>query len=886
MNVKKHKWLVWAMLISLMLGVWDGSVAKGEENNPPVATGKLGQITQVKLEMGELNEEQKLPSNVEITEVQVETSAVEIAGIESPAVESAGIESPVIETVSVETISWESCKTVGEEFTPINDWNKHSVQGNTAYKVKIMLKTEKFIFKNGVEVCISIGNKQLQEIKIERVSDTKIQVSGTYVIGTLATPPSAMPPETITPSTSTPPETITPPTPTPPVTPTATPTVSPVIQQPAVIDTISVEGVKPPVGDVEFPEEEIEVSTKFSGAIATIEPDWYSETGEKVKKGETAEYGKTYVLWIQLTANGEYEFNENLDPVEIKDIDGKLLEKNDFEVVHDEENKEKVTIKCTFEIGPEPIQSPKVINKLYVEGVEAPSPSTAFPEENLKIRTNFSSGNNNEDVIKEPNIVWKNEEGKEIQEGETVNFDETYSLCITLTAEKEYVFAEKQGLSIKVNDELVNTYEIQDGKKVIITCEFRTEKKPVMPPPLEVTKIDGISVEGVEVPVDGKEFPEEELEVSTNLRKEDHPEAIATIEPDWYNETDEKVKKGETATLGKKYVLRIKLTAGDGYGFNEIIDPVEIKDKEGNSIEKNDFEVVHDQENKGKVVIIKCTFEAKENPDQPTPAPAPAPPTAEPPSVSPPATYTVTLDANGGKFKNTKQKKKTITFTAEELKRGAVEDLPTKGEITKKGYILIGWYKGKTRVKEITEPGNVTLKAQWVAKSVTMGYPGGTLKWKKFKLSSDVKLTDVKLTKYKSYVKIDKKKKVIKAKKYFKKANLILKIDGEDVKGVTLKMELPEPEIRGKATIKRKRYATGVYTTYKITYKYKKYKGARVEARYSYKKNGGYKKCVNALNQPKGGLVSVKQGTTVYMKVKIYYGNACSVSKRILSLKG
>lgn len=884
MNVKKHRCLVWVVMISLLLGTWNGSVAKGEEHNPPVATGKVRQITQVKLEMNEPVVGEPLPSNVEITEVQVETSSVDSAGIERPVIETVSVESAM-----VETISWESGKTVGE-FEPINDWKGHPVENNTAYKVNITLKTEKHIFKNGVKVCM--GDEPLQEKQIKIVSDTKIQVSKIFEFGTLATPmvnPTSKPSATITPSaTPTMESTAEPPT----ATPTASPTDSPTVT-PAVIDTLSVEGVVPPVGDQKFPKEELRVTTKFPDAIATIEPGWHSDSEPTEGIGEIAEFNKTYVLWIQLTAEVGYEFGEMLDPGVVKDINGIPIDK--VEVEHDKENKGKVIIKCTFPTGPKPIQTPKVINKLYVDGVEAPSPATAFPEENLKIRTNFSSGNDDEGVVEESNIVWKNEEGKDIQEGETVDFGKIYRLCITLTVKDDkYKFAE-QGLSVEGNGIPVNTtHEVQNGKKVIITCEFPTEKKPATPHPLEVTKIDSIFVKDVDAPVAGKGLPEGELKVSTNL-KEDHSGAIATIESDWYSETGEKIGKEETAILGNKYVLWIKLTAGDGYVFNEKLNPVEVKDKNGEN-----FMAVYDEENEGKVVIIKCTFEAKENPDKP----ASAPPTAEPPTatpletpattppsaliplVTPSTTYTVTLDANGGKFKNSKQKKKEITFTTEDLNRGGV-NLPKKGEITKKGCIFIGWYKGKTRVKEITEPGNVTLKAQWVANTVTMGYPGGTFKWVNFKLDSNVKLTDVSIKekKYRSFVKIDKKKKTIKGKKYFKKANLILTIDGEDVKGVTLEMKLPEPRIHGKPTIKRKRYATGVYTTYKITYKYKKYKGARVEAIYSYKKNGGYKKCVSALNQPKGGLVSVKQGTIVYMKVKVYYGNACSVSKRI-SLKG
>lgn len=753
MNVKKHRCLVWVVMISLLLGTWNGSVARGEENNLPVETGKVRQITQVKLEMDELDEGhvgQKLPA-VSVTEVwaQVETAKVDTATVESKKVEvakvdTAAVESTKVETVKVDTtaieqtISWRSRNIVNGEF---ESFNGDCVKNNTEYEVNITLKTESYIFMDGVEVCLGDGKPE----EITRVSEKEIKVSRNFMVGTLASPPSAMPPETTTPPTSTP---IVPPT--------ATPTAPPVIQQPAVIDTLSVEGVVPPVGDQKFPKEELRVTTKFPDAIATIEPGWHSDSEPTEGIGEIAEFNKTYVLWIQLTAEVGYEFGEMLDPGVVKDINGIPIDK--VEVEHDKENKGKVIIKCTFPTGPKPIQTPKVINKLYVEGVEAP--------------------------------------------------------------------------------------------------------------------------------VAGKGLPEGELEVLTNLRKEDHPEAIATIEPDWYSEEDKKIGKEETAILGNKYVLWIKLTAGNGYVFNEKLNRVEVSDKNDNLIENP--KVVHDEENKGKVVIIKCTFEAGDNPDQPpSESPTAEPPTEHPsaspvatppsaliPLVTPSTTYKVTLDANGGKFKNTKQKQKKITFTTEDLNRGGV-DLPKKGEMTKKGCIFIGWYKEKTRVKEITEPGNITLKAQWVKASFTMKYPGGTFKWVNFKLDSNVKLTEVSIKekKYRSFVKIDNKKKTIKGKKYFKKASLILKIDGEEVTGVVLKMKLPEVKIRRNATIKRRRYVIGVYTTYKVAYIYPyKNRAIKVEAKYSYKKNGRYKPCSKALNRPNGGVVNVEQGTTVFMKVRIYYG--------------
>lgn len=246
------------------------------------------------------------------------------------------------------------------------------------------------------------------------------------------------------------------------------------------------------------------------------------------------------------------------------------------------------------------------------------------------------------------------------------------------------------------------------------------------------------------------------------------------------------------------------------------------------------------------------------------------------PSLAPPVTYTVTLEANGGTVTQ-----KSISFTAEEVSK---IKLPKPA---RKKYVFIGWYEGKKRVEKLTELRNITLKAQWVTASVDMGYLG-TLKWEKFKLSSDVKLTEVSIEKkYKKFVKINNKKKTLKGKKkkYFKKAKLTLKIDGKNVSGVVLKMKLPKAEIKIKKAGGRKRYVIGVYRTYELGYAYKPGAIGAV-AEYSYKKKGKYKKCVKALNRLKGGSVSVKKGRTVYMRVKIYYGKNDYSKSKPKPLKG
>lgn len=417
-----------------------------------------------------------------------------------------------------------------------------------------------------------------------------------------------------------------------------------------------------------------------------------------------------------------------------------------------------------------------------------------------------------------------------------------------------------------------------------------TVKPPIRTetPQPETITIESVHIDGVSPPVGGEAFPKKKLNITMNLSTKEIFEE--TEEPIWKSETGEVIKE-EKAAFNETYQLWIQLESKEGYEFAEEFSAgdVSVKDTNKNLISSERIEVEYDREDK-TTVTIKCKFMTGEEPTQST-SPVPtqsASPTEEPhpdtppiesslpiispplPSLAPPATYTVKLEANGGTVSQ-----KFISFTAEEVSK---INLPRP---TRKNYVFIGWYEGKKRVAKLTEPRNLTLKAQWVTASVEMGYLG-TFKWEKFKLSPDVKLTEVSIEKkYKKFVKINNKKKTLKGKKkkYFEKAKLTLKIDGKDVKGVVLKMKLPEPKIEKKRVVYRKRYVIGVYTTYKLTYTYKP--GAtKVVAEYSYKRNGKYKK-LKALSRRKGGSVSVKKGRTVYMRVKIYYGkNAYSESER------
>ena len=248
------------------------------------------------------------------------------------------------------------------------------------------------------------------------------------------------------------------------------------------------------------------------------------------------------------------------------------------------------------------------------------------------------------------------------------------------------------------------------------------------------------------------------------------------------------------------------------------------------------------------------------------------------PSISPisPPTYTITFNANGGVVSE-----KSITYTAEQL--GTIK-LP---EPTRKDYLFIGWYDGKTRVEKITVVKNVSLKAQWVKEKKISGYyPKLDLK-KILKLSSDVKIDEgsIKIEKkFRKKVKINQKKKLVTVKKYFKKAKLSLKINGKKIT-VTVNLKLPQPVIKVTRAKKAIAYTTGVYRKFNFKYVYQK--GAtRAVAEYYSQKKGKYVKCSSIQNRLKGAYANVRKGTSVFFRVTIYYGKYKSPISTTKELKG
>lgn len=237
----------------------------------------------------------------------------------------------------------------------------------------------------------------------------------------------------------------------------------------------------------------------------------------------------------------------------------------------------------------------------------------------------------------------------------------------------------------------------------------------------------------------------------------------------------------------------------------------------------------------------------------------------------PPITYTIKLDVNGGVVSQS-----FIEFTAMQI--GTL----TLPEPTRKGYIFIGWYDGKTRVEKITAVKNITLKAQWAKKELKCTYPNLDLKKA---VSSDVKLEKVSIEKkYTKFVKINQKKGTIKAKKYFKKAKVCLMIDGKKV-DVIVELKLPQPKVKATEG-KMKHYATGAYREFKFSYKNVAAGATKVVAEYKPSNAKKFKKCGSLQNRFKGAYAVVKKGKSVWFRVTVYYGKYASPKSKKIPLKG
>ncbi len=403
-------------------------------------------------------------------------------------------------------------------------------------------------------------------------------------------------------------------------------------------------------------------------------------------------------------------------------------------------------------------------------------------------------------------------------------------------------------------------------------------------------------------------------------------ETVSVEKVNWLHESGNEVGDNEKAESGKSYTCLIILKAKDGYKFKD-------KDNLGVYFNGNkEFKAtVNKYEDDRKVVYVEYGFKVDGSGSSTSPSPPVTPtdtpvqttttpdktdkptssPTAEPtagpveptpavpdtetpdvqkpsatwpgdvflPSPSP-AVYMITLDANKGTVPDADKKKVTkrlIPFTAAQMD---TIKLPVP---VRKGYVFIGWYSGKTRVEKIREAKDISLKALWMKDTFT--YPNFNFKKNlDSKLKWNVTVNSIE-KKYKKNVKINKKKGTIKGKKYFKKANVVLKIDGKKI-SVTVKAKLPKPKIVPMPGKKLQYYVSGAYRRYALKYTYVKAGATRAVAEYSFKKGKGYKKCGKYQNMLKGARASVKKGKKVYFRVRIYYGKYSSPPSAPKLLKG
>ncbi|MCM1245128.1 MAG: InlB B-repeat-containing protein [Roseburia sp.] len=547
-------------------------------------------------------------------------------------------------------------------------------------------------------------------------------------------------------------------------------------------------------------------------------------------------------------------------------------------VVKGEGEEGTTTVSETTEEGrPESV---RIIKEVTIKGVEPPESISDAPNtqeiqvETVAVETGTVETPSVETVEVEKAIIikstWEPNEDKSV-----------YRLSVSLEAEAGYKF-KVQGnnldLDIVIKDVRGKEIDLKDKNldirlengRAVITCDFQVE-------PPEPIKIDEVPISNIVIPKGGQSLPEETPTIDTK-GIEILKEHIEWKDEDGKSITDKQAKYDTT------YKLWIPLQAEKGYEFrdwlkitvNDILDKNIAWERDGNN--KN-------------IIIVKIKFTTDKDLSSTSPLETPTVTPPDSPNVEPsasqapvpilqptipPTTYTITLDVNGGTLSQ-----KSITFTAETM---SGVKLPTP---TKKDSLFLGWYQGKKRVSQIMEAKDISLKAQWASAKITMKYWSTISCVKKLKLSSDVKLEKIEFDKkYKKYFKVDQKKLTIKGKKYVKKATVNLTIDGKKLeKGVTVKMELPQPEIKIVSKGRPKAYAIGIYRTFKLSYTYAP--GAtKAVAEYSKKKKKGYKKCGKALNQLKGGSASIRKGTTIYMRVTIYYGKNASKKSAFVTLKG
>lgn len=214
MNIRKYRWVACLLVCAMMLGMWNGNVARGEERQKD-NKNSVQYVKEIDLTVATKPEEGKtIPS--------IETVSIETVSVEDAFIEPASIDTPTVE------------------------WKKMGLNGNLEDAGKSFLNNSKYILR--IELKMSAEYSNNYELKAETIvrlnreqlrvvyAKGKIYVEKEYILGSLPTssptlpPTPSVPPSSIpssSPSTTPPTTSPTTPSTTPPSTPTVEPTLPP-----------------------------------------------------------------------------------------------------------------------------------------------------------------------------------------------------------------------------------------------------------------------------------------------------------------------------------------------------------------------------------------------------------------------------------------------------------------------------------------------------------------------------------------------------------------------------------------------------------------------------------------------------------------------------------
>ncbi len=190
----------------------------------------------------------------------------------------------------------------------------------------------------------------------------------------------------------------------------------------------------------------------------------------------------------------------------------------------------------------------------------------------------------------------------------------------------------------------------------------------------------------------------------------------------------------------------------------------------------------------------------------------------------------------------------------------------------KRGDFVSSGTTGKQKVTVFNDKISITLKKSVTLKSI---------------FGENRKVTSM-TSGSKKYLKVDAKKGTLKSVKYNKKkkqtVNVTITVDGQKI-NVKVTIKLPKPKIVAKKG-KRKKYASGYFRSFVLSYKNIDKGATKVVSKMSKKKKGSFAKGPKILNKLKGTTVSVKKGQIRRIKIVVYYGKGKSPESDYITLKG